>query len=547
MSIGRTFDSLERSGSLSRGIFALGETAGWITIKLAMDQINNYIGGELVEPASREYLENIEPATGEIYSQIADSDARDVHLAVEAAKAAFPAWSVTSSEDRFAILMRLCGLIERDLEMLAQAESRDNGKPIALARTIDIPRAVANFRFYATAAMHLANESHDTVGRNAINYTLRQPLGVVGCISPWNLPLYLFTWKVAPAVAAGCTVVAKPSEVTPMTAYMLSKLCIEAELPAGVLNIVHGLGPKVGSAIVGHRDTKAISFTGGTKTGEEIARVAAPMFKKLSLELGGKNPNIIFADCNYEEMLSTTVRSSFSNQGEICLCGSRIFVERPLYERFRTDFVERVKALKVGDPSDDATDVGAIVSKQHFDKIMSYIELAKTEGGTILCGGRSVDLTAETPRRGEGEEAETRPVGSVSEPGIPHSALSTQHSCGFFIEPTVIEGLPYDCRTNQEEIFGPVVTIMPFDAEDEVLAYANSVRYGLSATVWTENLSRAHRLAAALESGIVWINCWLLRDLRTPFGGVKDSGVGREGGFEALKFFTEEKNVCIKI
>lgn len=484
-----------------------------------MQLIQNYVNGKIVEPQSDAYLDNFEPATGEVYSQIADSDERDVDLAVEAAKAAFPTWSATSAEERFAILMRLCGLIERDLEDLARAESRDNGKPVTLARTIDIPRAIANFRFYATAAMHLSNESYDTVGRDAINYTLRQPLGVVGCISPWNLPLYLFTWKIAPAIAAGCTVVAKPSEVTPMTAFLLSKLCIEAGLPPGVLNIVHGLGPKVGSAIVAHRDTKAISFTGGTKTGEEIARVAAPMFKKLSLELGGKNPNIIFADCNYDEMLATTIRSSFSNQGEICLCGSRIFVERPIYERFKTDFVTRVAALKVGDPADDATDVGAIVSKQHFDKIMSYIELAKTEGGTILTGG--------------------------SEPG----AIATGPRCtsGYFIQPTVVEGLPFDCRTNKEEIFGPVVTIMPFDTEDEVLGYANSVRYGLSATLWTEGLSRAHRMAASLESGIVWINCWLLRDLRTPFGGVKDSGMGREGGFEALRFFTEEKNVCVRI
>ncbi len=482
-----------------------------------MQKIENYIGGEIVQPASGAYLDNFDPSTGAVYSLIADSDDRDVHLAVEAAKAAFPAWSNTSAEARHDILMRLVALIERDLESLALAESVDQGKPVSLARMVDIPRAVANFKFYATAAMHTANESHDSVGQNAINYTLRQPLGVVGCISPWNLPLYLFTWKIAPALAAGCTIVAKPSEVTPMTAYLLSKLCIEAVLPPGVLNIVHGLGPKVGSAIVAHKDVKAISFTGGTKTGEEIARVAAPMFKKLSLELGGKNPNIIFADCNYEEMLATTVRSSFSNQGEICLCGSRIFVERALYDRFRTDFVARVAALTVGDPLDPGTDVGAIVSKEHFGKIMSYIDLAKQEGGTILAGGTH------------------------------HSALSTRNSDGWFIDPTVIEGLPHDCRTNQEEIFGPVVTIMPFDTESEVLAYANSVRYGLSATVWTENLSRALRVAAKLESGIVWVNCWLLRDLRTPFGGVKDSGVGREGGFEALKFFTEEKNVCLKI
>lgn len=481
-----------------------------------MQKIDNYIGGELVQPASGTYLDNFNPATGEVYSLIADSDDRDVHLAVEAATTAFPAWSGRSAEARHDILMRLVALIERDLEPLALAESIDNGKPVSLARAVDIPRAVANFKFYATAAMHTSTDAHETVGQ-AINYTLRQPVGVAGCISPWNLPLYLFTWKVAPAIAAGCTVVAKPSEVTPMTAYLLSQLCIEAGVPAGVLNIVHGLGPKVGSAIVAHRDVKAISFTGGTATGEEIARVAAPMFKKLSLELGGKNPNIIFADCNYEEMLATSVRSSFSNQGEICLCGSRIFIERPLYDRFKADFVERVRALKVGDPLDANTDVGAIVSQQHFEKILSYIELAKSEGGTVLTGG------------------------------TPLSALRTPQSNGWFITPTVIEGLTHDCRTNQEEIFGPVVTIMPFDTEDEVLGFANSVRYGLSATVWTENLSRAHRMAARLESGIIWINCWLLRDLRTPFGGMKDSGIGREGGFEALNFFTEEKNVCVKI
>ncbi len=511
-----------------------------------MLQIENYIGGELVKPASCAHLDNFDPSSGEVYSQIADSDDRDVHLAVEAALIAFPAWSQTSPEERHDILMRLAQLIERDLEPLALAESIDNGKPVLLARMVDIPRAIANFKFYATAAMHTANESHDSVGQQAINYTLRQPLGVVGCISPWNLPLYLFTWKIAPAIAAGCTVVAKPSEVTPMTAYMLSKLCMEARLPAGVLNIVHGLGPKVGSAIVAHKDVKAISFTGGTKTGEEIARVAAPMFKKLSLELGGKNPNIIFADCNYEEMLTTTVRSSFSNQGEICLCGSRIFVERPLYEQFRGDFISRVAALKVGDPLDAETDVGAIVSKPHFDKIMSYIELAKKEGGTVLSGGKAIDLTAQMQRRGE-IVAETRPLGGVPDAENPQSAIRNSQLNGWFIEPTVIEGLPHDCRTNQEEIFGPVVTIMPFDTEDEVVHYANSVRYGLSATVWTESLSRAHRMAAALESGIVWVNCWLLRDLRTPFGGMKDSGIGREGGFEALKFFTEDKNICIKI
>ena len=480
-----------------------------------MLKIENYIGGELIQPLSGLYLDNYEPATGRIYSRIPDSDEADVQRAVEAAKAAFPGWSLTPPEQRFEILMRLVALIERDLDSLAEAESIDNGKPLSLAKVMDIPRAASNFRFYATAAMHTANESHETIGQ-AINYTLRQPLGVVGCISPWNLPLYLFTWKIAPAIASGNCVVAKPSEITPMTAYLLSKLCIEAGLPAGVLNIVHGLGPKVGSAIVAHPEIKAISFTGGTKTGEDIARVAAPMFKKLSLELGGKNPNIIFADCNYDELLDTTVRSSFSNQGQICLCGSRIFVERPIYEKFKTDFVTRASKLKIGDPLDESTNIGAVVSKPHMEKILSYIELAKEEGGTMLCGGKQVNLDGRC-------------------------------SGGYFVEPTVIESLPHNCRTNQEEIFGPVVSIMPFDTEEEVLDYANSVRYGLSATLWTENLSRAHRVAAAIDSGIVWVNCWLLRDLRTPFGGMKDSGMGREGGFEALKFFTEEKNVCIKI
>lgn len=476
-------------------------------------KIQNYIDGKLITPFSEAYLENFNPATAEVYSLIPDSDERDVQIAVEAAKKAFPIWSKTSHDERFEILMRLVQLIERDLDILAEAESVDNGKPVSLAKRVDIPRAAANFRFYATAQMHLANESYETVNQ-AINYTLRQPIGVVGCISPWNLPLYLFTWKIVPAIASGCCVVAKPSEVTPMTAYLLSKLCIEAGLPAGVLNIVHGLGTKTGSAIVKHKEIKAISFTGGTSTGAWIATETAPMFKKLSLELGGKNPNIIFADCNYEEMLNTTLLSSFSNQGEICLCGSRIFVEKPIYEKFKNDFVERTKMLKIGNPKSADTNIGAIVSKQHFEKILSYIKLAKEEGGNVLCGGNSVKV--------EGLN-------------------------GWFIEPTIIENLPFDCRTNQEEIFGPVVTIQPFETEEEVLTYANSVRYGLASTIWTENLSVAHQVAAQIEAGIVWINCWLLRDLRTPFGGVKDSGMGREGGFEALRFFMEEKNVCVKV
>jgi aminomuconate-semialdehyde/2-hydroxymuconate-6-semialdehyde dehydrogenase len=474
-----------------------------------MQKIENYINGQLVSPLSGNYLDNYNPSTGAIYGLIPDSDETDVQKAYEAANAAFPSWSVTPAGERSRILLKISDLILNNLDELALAESIDNGKPLNLAKAVDIPRAHQNFHFFATAILHWASEAHPMENK-VINYTLRQPIGVVACISPWNLPLYLFSWKIAPALAAGNCVIAKPSEVTPMTAYLLSKICIEAGLPAGVLNIVHGLGGKTGQALVEHPDIKAISFTGGTSTGEKIAAVAAPKFKKLSLELGGKNPSIIFADCDYGKMLSTTVRSSFANQGQICLCSSRIFVERSIYERFKTDFIERVKNLKIGNPLDKDTNIGAVVSKEHQAKILSYIELAKEEGGHILCGGRAVKL--------EGDCAS-----------------------GYFIEPTVIEGLKYNCRTNQEEIFGPVVTITPFDKEDEVLLQANSVRYGLASVIWTSNLNRASRIAQQLQSGIVWTNCWLLRDLRTPFGGIKDSGVGREGGFHALNFFTEMK------
>lgn len=482
---------------------------------MELKKIANYINGELVPPASGEYIDNYNPSKGEVYSLIPDSDAADVEKATAAAKAAFDGWSKMPKNDRAACMMRLADLIDENHDRLALAESIDNGKPVSLASHVDIPRASANIRFYATAVMHYASEAHNMEG-SAINYTLREPVGVAGCISPWNLPLYLFTWKIAPALASGCTVVAKPSEVTPMTAYLLSELAIEADFPPGVLNIVHGLGPKVGAAIVEHTDIPAISFTGGTNTGKHIAKVAAPMFKKLSLELGGKNPNIIFADCDFDDMLSTTIRSSFANQGQICLCGSRIFVERPIYEKFRDAFVEKTKRMVVGNPQDKATKMGAVVSEDHMNKILGYIELAKEEGGTILTGGNRIKM--------EGELAN-----------------------GWFVEPTIIEGLSYDCRTNQEEIFGPVVTIMPFDTEEEVLMYANSTMYGLASTVWTQNLKKAHRIAQSIHAGIVWVNCWLMRDLRTPFGGVKSSGVGREGGFSALEFFTEPRNVCIKI
>lgn len=479
-----------------------------------MQKLQNYINGALVAPQTNEYIDNYEPATGKVYALIPNSGEIDVQAAVEAAEAAFPTWSMTPIGERSKILMRISTLIEANFERLALAESIDNGKPVWLAKMVDIPRAASNFHFYATAIHHYATGAH-AMTNQAINYTLRDAIGVVGCISPWNLPLYLFSWKIAPALAAGNCVVAKPSEVTPMTAYLLSELCIEAGLPKGVLNIVHGLGHTTGNAIVSHDKVKAISFTGGTQTGAHIAKIAAPKFKKLSLELGGKNPNIIFADCDYDKMLSTTMRSSFANQGQICLCGSRIFIERPIYERFKKDFVERVNNLKVGDPNEKGSKMGAVVSKDHQKKVLSYIALAKEEGGTVLTGGKALKLG------GRCEE-------------------------GYFIAPTVIEGLDYNCRTNQEEIFGPVVTIMPFDTEEEVLRYANSVQYGLASTLWTSNVSRATKMAQQIHAGIVWVNCWLLRDLRTPFGGVKASGVGREGGFHALDFFTEPKNVCIE-
>ncbi len=476
--------------------------------------LKNYIDGKLVPPQSGQYLDNVNPATAEIYSYLPDSEAADIESAVVAAEKAFPGWSKTSLQERSRLLSRISEIIGQNLTAFAEAESIDAGKPVSMATTIDIPRAQENFKFFATAILHFSSEAHHMVGQ-AINFTLRQPIGIVGCISPWNLPLYLFTWKIAPALAAGNCVVAKPSEVTPMTAYMLSKACIEAGLPAGVLNIVHGLGPKAGQPIIEHPKIKAISFTGGTETGRRIAAVAAPMFKKLSLELGGKNPNIIFADCDFEEMMKVTLRSSFANSGQICLCGSRILVERSIYDKFKAELVKRTESLVVGNPAADETDLGALVSQAHLEKVSAYIRLAKEEGGTILCGGERVPMTGDFKN-------------------------------GYFLRPTVVEGLSYDCRVNQEEIFGPVVTIMPFDTEEEALSYANSTRYGLSATVWTKDITRVNRMSEKLEAGVIWINCWLLRDLRTPFGGVKNSGVGREGGLEALRFFTAPKNICMK-
>ncbi len=475
--------------------------------------LENFIGGNFIGPLSGQFIDNLNPATGSITGKIPDSNEKDIDVAVLAAKKAFLNWSNISAEERFTILHKIASLIDEHADELAIAETNDNGKPLWLSKKVDIPRASSNFRFFATGAMHFASESHQ-METNAINYTLRNPIGIVGCISPWNLPLYLFTWKIAPALAAGNCVIAKPSEVTPVTGFLLGKICKAAGLPDGVLNILHGQGPTCGEAIVKHKDIKAISFTGSTRAGERIASIAAPMFKKLSLELGGKNPNIIFADCNWEKMMQTTLQSSFSNQGQICLCGSRILIERVVYEKFKNEFVERTKQLTVGDPLQNNKQ-GAIVSKLHFDKVMGCIETAKQEGGNIICGGYAV-----------------HPEGRCAE--------------GFFIAPTIIENLGPLCKSNTEEIFGPVVTLQPFDTIDEALYLANATTYGLAATIWTQDISKANFLSSKLESGIVWVNCWLRRDLRTAFGGVKNSGVGREGGWEAMRFFTEPKNICIE-
>jgi aminomuconate-semialdehyde/2-hydroxymuconate-6-semialdehyde dehydrogenase len=477
-------------------------------------QIKNFIGGEFVEPIGGRYLDNIEPATGKPYSQVPDSDARDVDLAVAAAEKAFTEWSKKTTGERSSFLLRIADLIKRDLEKFARAESIDTGKPISLARTLDIPRAVANFRFFATAILHTESEAHIT-DNVAFNYTLRQPRGIAGLISPWNLPLYLLSWKIAPAIAVGNTAIAKPSELTPMTAYLLCEICHKAGLPNGVLNVVHGGGPIVGAAIAAHPKINTISFTGGTVTGRKVAEACAPLFKKVSLELGGKNPNIVFADAELDAAIAGSVRSSFANQGQICLCGSRVFVERSAYKDFVDRFIDKTSKLKVGDPLDDKTDQGAIVNKAQLDKIKFYVDLAQKEGGKIALGGKAPESPNERCRD------------------------------GYFFQPTIITDLPVSCRTNREEIFGPVVTITPFDSEEEVIDYANDTDYGLASSVWTQNLNRAHRVAEKIHTGTVWVNCWLVRDLRVPFGGMKGSGVGREGGEEALRFFTEPKNVCV--
>ncbi|MCB0350624.1 MAG: aldehyde dehydrogenase [Bdellovibrionales bacterium] len=480
-----------------------------------MDNLTNFINGEHVSPLKGQYLDNVNPAKGEVYSKVADSDSEDLAMAVAAAKRSYAHWQTVGYKERAQILNKIADLIDENSESLARAESIDQGKPYWLAKSLDIPRASENFRYFANLILQ-NTELATAMDSHGVNYVHRKPVGVVGLISPWNLPLYLLTWKIAPALAAGNCVVCKPSELTSKTAHMLGPIMKSAGLPDGVCNIILGLGGKVGAALVSHPDVPAISFTGGTVTARAIIEGSAPYYKKLSLELGGKNPNIIFADCDLDKCIETTLRSSFLNQGEICLCGSRILVEEKIYAEFIDKFVQKVSELKVGDPLDKSSFMGALVSEAHLKKVEGFIERAKKEGGKILTGGVRPDLPLEFQN-------------------------------GYFLRPTVIAGLDSRCEAMQEEIFGPVVTVSSFSTDEEALRLANDTRYGLSASVWTSNINRAHTFSQKLDVGQVWVNAWMKRDLRVPFGGVKFSGVGREGGVDSLDFYTEKQNICISL
>jgi aminomuconate-semialdehyde/2-hydroxymuconate-6-semialdehyde dehydrogenase len=481
-----------------------------------MQKLNNYIDGHEAAPLSGKYLPNYEPATGKVYSEIPDSRAADVDLAVKAAQKIFPWWSQRTPEQRSQVLLSIADRMEKSADDLARAESRDQGKPLHVARELEIPRAIYNFRYFATRILHTEETARPNQALGSLAYTYRMPIGVAGLISPWNLPLYLLTWKIAPAIAAGNTVVCKPSELTPMTAYLMGEIFNEAGLPHGVVNMIFGLGSSAGAALASHPDVPLVSFTGGTATGRKILEASIPRFKKTSLELGGKNAALVFADCDLAEAVITSVRSAFQNQGEICLCNSRILVEESIYEKFVEKFARTASLIRVGDPELKETQMGPLVSKEHKEKVLSYIELAKQEGGTIVYGGTVPNLAAPFDK-------------------------------GYFLNPTVITGLGPNCRVNQEEIFGPVATIMPFKTEEEAIAIANGVEFGLSASVWTSNISRGHRVAQALHVGTTWVNSWMVRDLGMPFGGMKHSGLGREGGDHSLNFFTEMKTISVKI
>uniref|UniRef100_A0A671MVT2 2-aminomuconic semialdehyde dehydrogenase n=1 Tax=Sinocyclocheilus anshuiensis TaxID=1608454 RepID=A0A671MVT2_9TELE len=477
--------------------------------------LENYIGGKFV-PCSK-LMDSFNPSTGEVYCKVPDSGPEEVDAAVRAAKEAFPDWSAKSPAERSKVLNKLADLIEARLEEFVQAESNDQGKTITFARNVDIPRSAYNFRFFASSVLHHTNDCSQMDHMGCLNYTVRCPVGVAGLISPWNLPLYLLTWKIAPAVAAGNTVVAKPSEMTSVTAWMMCQLLEEAGFPPGVINIVFGTGPRAGDALVSHPDVPLISFTGSTATARLITERSAPYCKKLSLELGGKNPAVIFADADMEQCISTTVRSSFSNQGEICLCSSRIFVERSIYPEFLARFVEAARRWKTGVPSDPSNDNGALISKEHLQKVKGYVALALEEGAQVHCGE-----------------------------GVDKLILPQQNAGGYFMLPTIISGVKDSSALMQEEIFGPVTCVTPFDEEEEAISRANGVRYGLSATVWSRDVGRVHRVARKLQAGLVWTNCWLVRDLNLPFGGMKNSGIGREGGKDSYHFFTEVKSITIK-
>ena len=480
-----------------------------------MEPVLNFINGAFVPAASGHTIETVNPATGQVITTLPRSSAEDVETATQAALQAGSAWKATSMEERIAWLHRIADALEEEAETIAQLESTDTGKPIALSRRVDAARSVANFRFFADYASQ--QEELTFTDHGAINYVHRSPVGVVGLITPWNLPLYLLSWKVAPALLMGNTIVAKPSELTPLTAHFLAQTVKAVGLPDGIFNLVHGYGPDVGQAIVEHPSIRGVSFTGGTATGKIVAATAAPMFKKLSLELGGKNATIVLDDAPLDDMMDGIVRASFTNSGQVCLCGSRLLVHASLYDEFIAKFLEAVNNIQVGDPMDETTVMGSVISEDHRKKVESYIELGLEEGGEVLTGGTRMNAPVE---------------------GVPAQ--------GAFLRPTVLAGLDASCRTATEEIFGPVVTVHTFETDEEAIAMANITEYGLAGSVWTGDVARGHAFAKQIESGIVWVNTWLNRDLRTPFGGVKQSGVGREGGTWSMNFFSEMTNICVQ-